>query len=63
MPVFLLQATADTGLTTLGQTFSTVMTWLGDLVQTIQSTPLLLLATGIFAIGAVIGLAQRLIRG
>ena len=46
-------------------TLTTVFTWLseqfGDLVTTISTTPLLLLPVGIFATGAVIGLAKRLI--
>lgn len=47
------------------ETLTTVFTWLseqfGDLVTTISTTPLLLLPVGIFATGAVIGLAKRLI--
>ena len=47
------------------ETLTTVFTWLstqfGDLVETISTTPLLLLPVGIFATGAVIGLAKRLI--
>lgn len=45
----------------------TVVTYLfgefGNLVTTIASQPLLLLPTGIFIAGAIIGLAKRLIRG
>lgn len=44
-----------------------VVSWLfsefGNLVTTISSQPLLLLPTGIFLCGAIIGLAKRLIRG
>lgn len=44
----------------------TVVTFLleqfGSLVTTIASQPLLLLSTGIFICGAIIGLAKRLIR-
>ena len=50
-----------TGLEALGTIFTQVMTWVGELVKTISSTPLLLLPVGIFCIGAVIGLAGRLI--
>lgn len=48
------------GLTTV---FSQLMTWMGTLVTTIASNPLLLVSLGIFVVGAVIGLAVRLIRG
>lgn len=56
-----LEVTANLeGLTTV---FTQLMTWLGTLVTTIASNPLLLVSVGIFAVGAVIGLASRLIRG
>lgn len=45
----------------LGELFTQFMTWVGTLVTTISSQPLLLLPVGIFVVGAVIGLAQRLI--
>lgn len=51
----------NAGIATLGQIFTQVMTWVGDLVSTIASQPLLLLPVGIFMVGAVIGLAGRLI--
>lgn len=57
--MFLL--TADTGMTSLGTIFNEIMTWVGNLVTTIAGTPLLLLPVGIFVVGAVIGLASRLI--
>lgn len=57
--MYLLEA--STGLTTLGTIFTQVMTWVSSLVTTIASEPLLLLPVGIFAVGAVIGLAGRLI--
>lgn len=50
-----------TGLEALGTIFSQIMTWMGDLVQTIASKPILLIPVGIFVVGAVIGLASRLI--
>lgn len=46
---------------TLGTIFTQIMGWVGDLVSTISSEPLLLLPVGIFVVGAVIGLASRLI--
>lgn len=56
-----MEETTSTGMEVL----TTVFTWLseqfGDLVTTISSNPLLLLPVGIFATGAVIGLAKRLI--
>lgn len=57
----MLIAEASTGMTTLGSIFTQVMTWLGSLVSTIASNELLLLPVGIFVVGAVIGLASRLI--
>lgn len=50
-----------TGLESLGTIFTQIMTWVGSLVTTISSQPLLLLPVGIFVVGAVIGLAGRLI--
>lgn len=49
------------GLSTLGSIFTQIMTWTSSLVSTIASEPLLLLPVGIFCVGAVIGLAGRLI--
>lgn len=57
----MLTAEATTSLTTLGQIFTQIMTWVGNLVTTIANEPLLLLPVGIFVVGAVIGLAGRLI--
>lgn len=51
----------NAGLATLGQIFTQIMSWVGNLVTTIASQPLLLLPVGIFMVGAVIGLASRLI--
>lgn len=50
-----------TGLEALGTIFTQVMAWVGSLVTTISEQPLLLLPVGIFVVGAVIGLASRLI--
>lgn len=50
-----------TGLEALGTIFTQIMTWVGSLVTTIADQPLLLLPVGIFVVGAVIGLAGRLI--
>lgn len=54
-------AEVSAGLTSLGEIFTQLMTWVGSLVTTISSQPLLLLPVGIFVVGAVIGLAGRLI--
>lgn len=51
----------QTGLEALGTIFTQLMTWVGSLVTTIASQPLLLLPVGIFIAGGVIGLASRLI--
>ena len=47
----------------LGAVFTQFMTWIGSLVTTIASNPLLLVSLGIFVVGSVIGLSVRLIRG
>lgn len=52
---------AATGLESLATIFTQLMTWVSSLVTTIANQPLLLLPVGIFAAGAVIGLASRLI--
>lgn len=57
-----LQA-SDQGIENLGTLFTTITGWLTSIVSTITSSPLLLLGLGIFVVGAVIGLAYRLIRG
>ena len=54
---------ATTGLENLGTVFTQVTTWLTNIVTTITSSPILLMGLGIFVVGAVIGLAYRLIRG
>ena len=46
---------------TLATLFTQIMTWVTSLVTTISGQPLLLLPVGIFIVGAVIGLASRLI--
>lgn len=45
----------------LGAVFTQMMTWVGSLITTIASNPLLLLSTGIFAVGGVVGICKRLI--
>lgn len=55
------EETTVNALTALGTIFTQIMTWVGDLVGTISEEPLLLLPVGIFVVGAVIGLAGRLI--
>lgn len=56
-----MEETVTTGLEALGTIFTQIMTWVGTLVTTIADEPLLLLPVGIFVVGAVIGLAGRLI--
>lgn len=51
----------STGLEALATIFTQIMTWMSALVTTIVSTPLLLIPVGVFCVGAVIGLAKRLI--
>lgn len=59
----MLAAEVSTNLDGLTAVFSQLMTWIGSLVTTIASNPLLLVSLGVFVAGAVIGLATRLIRG
>lgn len=51
----------NTAMTSLGTLFTTFTGWMGDLVEVIVAQPILLLPVGIFCVGAVIGLASRLI--
>lgn len=59
--MLLMAGEINAGLSTLGEIFTQIMSWTGNLVSTIASQPLLLLPVGIFVVGAVIGLAGRLI--
>lgn len=54
---------ADTGssLTGIGTLFTTFTGWMGDIVSTMASNPVLMIPIGIFCVGAAIGLASRLI--
>lgn len=64
MPLFLLEgAVSDAAMNNLQTVFTTVTGFMQSIVSTITSAPLLMLGLGIFVIGAVIGLAYRLIRG
>lgn len=63
MPFTPIVATTTNDLSNLGTVFTQVASWLGDIVSTITGSPILLLGLGIFVVGAVIGLAYRLIRG
>lgn len=48
-------------MTNLGTVFTQVISWMSEIVTVITSSPILLIGLGIFCVGAVIGLAQRLI--
>lgn len=52
---------ATGGLSSVVTVFTQFGSWIGDLVEVIIDTPLLLIPVGIFCFGAVIGLAKRLI--
>ena len=58
---YVMETPTGTGLESLQTIFTQLMTWLGDLVTTIANKPILLIPVGIFVVGAVIGLASRLI--
>lgn len=51
MPVYLLNATTDSGLTNLGTLFDEVTGWMSSIVSTITSSPILMLGLGIFVVG------------
>lgn len=59
----LAATTANQGITNLTTLFGTFTGWMTEIVNTITSSPILMLSLGIFVVGAVIGLAYRLIRG
>lgn len=54
---------ARNGMTSLGTIFTQLMTWVGNLLQTItaEGNEILLIPVGIFVVGATIGLVSRLI--
>ena len=56
-----MEGSTTTGLEALGTIFTQIMTWMSSLVETIINKPILLIPVGIFVVGAVIGLASRLI--
>lgn len=63
MPVTTVAGEVTANLDGLTAVFSQLMTWIGSLVTTIATNPLLLVSLGVFVCGSVIGLAVRLIRG
>lgn len=63
MPITLDAGAVTANLDGLTAVFSQLMSWIGSLVTTIATNPLLLVSLGVFVCGAVIGLAVRLIRG
>ena len=52
-----------TAMDSLGTIFTQLMNWVGSLITTItaEGNEILLIPVGIFVVGAVIGLASRLI--
>lgn len=60
-PVVAAAALEGTGLDALSTVYTQITSWMGTMVTTIVTTPLLLLPVGIFAAGAVIGLCKRFI--
>ncbi len=51
----------ENGLAAVGTVFTQVMTWIGDIVTTIVSTPLLLLPVGFYCAYKGIKLAKKFI--
>lgn len=60
-PSALVDGQISASLDGVKQVVSFLFTQFGDLVSTIAAQPLLLLSTGIFLSGSIIGLAKRLI--
>lgn len=58
-----LLTTTSTELSNLGVVWQQFVQWMGTVTSTITDHPILMVGLGIFAVGATIGLAQRLIRG
>lgn len=54
---------AGDDLSNLGTVFTQITSWVTSIVSTITASPVLLIGLGIFVVGAIIGLAYRLIRG
>ncbi len=54
---------AANGLASIGELFTQFTTWMGNIVTTMTAdgNELMLIPVGIFVVGAVIGLASRLI--
>lgn len=62
--VFLPTALADEGtLTTLGSVVTQVITWFTNTLNTISTTPILLVGMGFYVVGGGIGLTRRALRG
>lgn len=53
--------TLATLLTNLGSIVTQVLTWVGNVCETIISTPLLYLSMGFFVLGGAIGIVGRLL--
>ena len=48
-------------LTELGSVVTQTLDWVGDVANTIVSTPILLITTGVLMLGAAIGIFGRLL--
>ena len=51
----------ESNLTSVGTVFTQVMTWIGDVVTTIATTPLLLLPVGFYCAYKVMKIAKKFI--
>ena len=58
-----MEEVARSGMASLGTIFTQLMTWVGNLLNTItaEGNEILLIPVGIFVVGATIGLVSRLI--
>lgn len=61
MPALLAETPVTTGLETLTEAFTWILTRFTNMAEQMLSTPLFLIGIAIFAVGACIGLVKRVV--
>ncbi len=61
LQLYMTEPTTGTGMESIGTVATFLWDQIGEVVNTITTTPLLLIPVGIFVAGAAIGLAKRFI--
>lgn len=51
------------GLSALSSAFSAIMGWIGDFIETIVSTPLLLVGLALMVASAIVTIAYKAVKG